>query len=57
MPNAPINAAWQSSRSEDVASHAALATELMAAALKERGVLFAIFLFDGEQHGFARQRT
>jgi dipeptidyl aminopeptidase/acylaminoacyl peptidase len=29
----------------------------MVAALKERGVPFAYFLFDGEQHGFRKAET
>jgi dipeptidyl aminopeptidase/acylaminoacyl peptidase len=29
-------------------------TELMVAGLKQRGIPFGYFLFDGEQHGFRR---
>jgi dipeptidyl aminopeptidase/acylaminoacyl peptidase len=32
-------------------------TELMVAELKERGIPFAYFLFDGEQHGFRKAET
>ena len=32
-------------------------TELMVAALKERGVPVGYFLFDGEQHGFRKAET
>ncbi len=32
-------------------------TELMVAALRDRGVPFAYFLFDGEQHGFRKAET
>jgi dipeptidyl aminopeptidase/acylaminoacyl peptidase len=29
-------------------------TELMVAGLKDRGIAFGYFLFDGEQHGFRK---
>ena len=32
-------------------------TELMVAALKDRGVPVGYFLFDGEQHGFRKAET